>query len=151
MAEAEVTPQDTEEPDTPIEDLQQEVPQKPRIQVALVGARALARARADRQGLEAEEERLAARLLPVMVELELHGIRLEDGTVVRRRFNPNRPTIDPTKLAARCADYAQFVESKVVVDQAALRAAYPSIWTELGGKVKEGVAVYEPKARKGSA
>lgn len=137
----------TEEPDVPVEELEARNAE-PGIESILNLAALLTLARANRKLHEEEEAVIQKKLLPLMQGIDLHGVRLRDGTAVRRRWNPNRPTIDPGKLAAKCADYKEFIESKVVVDQAKLRSAYPELWRELGGKLTEGVAVYEPKKGK---
>jgi hypothetical protein len=141
VSEADETPK--EESDTPLEALIQD----PSMADVLSKADLLLAARSARKKCEQTEAEVMEELLPLMRAKELHGVRFADGTAVRRRWSPNRPTIDPVKLTAKLADAPEFIEAKVVVDQARLRAAYPELWRELGGKVNETIVVAEPKKK----
>ena len=136
MPEAEGAPQ--EEPDVPSEELDE---------MGMSAVVALAEAVVERhrefKAVLADIQRLEGALLPAMREKELHGIRLQDGTAVRRRWSPNRPTIDPVKLAAKLADAPDYIEVKVTVDQQRLKVDYPELWREFGGKAKETIVVAE--------
>jgi hypothetical protein len=146
MTETEPAAEAAEPEDTPIEELASR--SETDIGVLLELARQLVRARMQRKQAEVAEEAVAEALLPMMRGKELHGIRLTDGTAVRRRWSPNRPTIDPVKLAAKCADAPDFIGVKVTVDQQALKEAYPGLWREFGGKERETIVIAEPKKGK---
>jgi hypothetical protein len=141
MSEVEEKGTVVEEPDIPIEELAA----KPGMGDIVARAAVLVDSRRALKELEERVDRQEEELLPLMREKELHGIRLPDGAAVRRRWNANRPTIDPVKLVGRIADARDYFEVRVVVDQAKLHQEYPSVWGELGGKSTEGIAVFEPK------
>jgi len=144
MPETETPPQDQELPDTPVAEVTMEKVRNL--------ARSIAFHRAEREEHDAAEAKLAEELLPLMAELTLNGIVLEDGVKVRRRSRTTYGKIDPVKLAGRIADAPTYTVVKVEVDKDALVRDYPQVAFELGKpKTSTFHQVVFPKAPKGGA
>lgn len=137
MTESEAPPSKAdEEPDTPIEEIRASLPDVAKE------ASALAVLRSRIKALESEYEEQRKRVLGLFRQVpRLHGIRLGDGTAVRRTWSVRTTAKpDPARLREMMADADEYIHE--VVDLPSLRRDYPSVW-ERAGKVRreETVAV----------
>jgi len=125
-----------DEPDTPSGELDQ------RGFGNLVAlAEKVAELKAEISALERDYEKELPGLVAWMKEQSVHGIRLPDGTAVRRAWSVHATAKpDPAKLRGILADAPEYIVE--VVDMAKLREAYPTVWEALGkAKREETIAV----------